>query len=498
MRTVRRQTRSFALASAVLLALAVAASWYLYRYLAMQQLKNLSERSNAAMTQVLFNDVADEIRNLLAASATMPDEELRASAIVASITRKVALLASGTTLIKVSIFDLTDRIAYSTDADMIGRRKTGNAGFGAARAGEVFSTTAWKDKINTLEGEISDRHVVESYVPIHGHHVMAYRAASPIIGVVKVLDDVSDALDHIERNGLRFLLITTAIMMVVYAGLIVIVWRSEVKVTTAVARAEAASQAKSDFLAQMGHELRTPLNAIIGFSEIIGNESMGPVGQPKYKAYAGYIFDSGKHLLKIVNDILDMVKAEPGMLTADLHVFDARDTLIKIEKLLDQRARELGVAVVLELEAPLGPIVTDEGRLRQIVLNILHNAIKFSPAGGQVTMRGRKTHADIVIEVADAGIGIAPEDLPKVMAPFGQVDSSLARTHEGTGLGLPVSKHLTELLGGTLDIESAVGKGTTVRVTLPLAGPAAKSAGGMELRSNPNEALASAPLRRIA
>ena len=339
MRTVRRQTRSFALASAVLLALAVAASWYLYRYLAMQQLKNLSERSNAAMTQVLFNDVADEIRNLLAASATMPDEELRASAIVASITRKVALLASGTTLIKVSIFDLTDRIAYSTDADMIGRRKTGNAGFGAARAGEVFSTTAWKDKINTLEGEISDRHVVESYVPIHGHHVMAYRAASPIIGVVKVLDDVSDALDHIERNGLRFLLITTAIMMVVYAGLIVIVWRSEVKVTTAVARAEAASQAKSDFLAQMGHELRTPLNAIIGFSEIIGNESMGPVGQPKYKAYAGYIFDSGKHLLKIVNDILDMVKAEPGMLTADLHVFDARDTLIKIEKLLDQRAR---------------------------------------------------------------------------------------------------------------------------------------------------------------
>ena len=331
---------------------------------------------------------------------------------------------------------------------------------------------------------------------------------SPVVGVIEVYDDVTDMLHHVERISLWFLFFVSAIMLAVYAGLIVIVWRSKrkmveeyarsVNLTAAVARAEAASQAKSDFLAQMGHELRTPLNAIIGFSEIIGNESMGPVGQPKYKAYAGYIFDSGKHLLKIVNDILDMVKAEVGKLSVDLHMLDARDTLIQVEKLLDQRARELGVAVVLELEAPLGPIVTDEGRLRQITLNILHNAIKFAPAGAQVTMRGRKTRTDIVIEVIDAGIGIAPEDLPKVMAPFGQVDSSLARSHEGTGLGLPVSRHLAELLGGTLAIESAVGKGTTVRVTLPLVGPAAESAGGAEFRSNPDKARAPAPLRRIA
>ncbi|MFN0044415.1 MAG: sensor histidine kinase [Alphaproteobacteria bacterium] len=507
MQTVRGYLVSFALASGVLLALVVAASWYLFRYMELHGLEKLSERNNVSVTQVFTNYAADEIRSLLAADADEPDGELLASA-VEGTRRKVALLTSGSTLAKVVIYDLTGRVVYSTDADMIGRRKTGNAGLDLARAGEVRSKSVWKDKINTLDGEISSRDVIETYTPVRGHQVKAYRVVSPVIGVVEVYDDVTDMLHIIEQHSLQFLLVVSAIMLPVYAGLIAIVWHNKLMMAAeharsaaliaAAARAEAASQAKSDFLAQMGHELRTPLNAIIGFSEIIESESLGPVGQSKYKAYAGYIFSSGKHLLKIVNDILDMVKVEAGKMTVDLQAFDARDTLIQVEQLLGERARDLGVAVVLELESPLGPIVSDEGRFRQIVLNILHNAIKFSSAGGQVTMRGRNTHADIVIEVIDTGIGIAPEDMAKVMAPFGQVDSSLARTHEGTGLGLPVSKRLAELLGGALEVESTVGKGTTIRVTLPLGGPTAEAAGRAPLRSNPNDAHAPTPLRRIA
>jgi PAS domain S-box-containing protein len=235
------------------------------------------------------------------------------------------------------------------------------------------------------------------------------------------------------------------------------------------AEAEAASRIKSEFLANMSHELRTPLNAVIGFSEIIRDAMMGPV-DTRYRDYARDIHNSGQHLLSLINDVLDLSKVEVGRL-------DLRDEPMQIavvvdscRRLIAERATRSGVDVVVALADGLPAVSADPLRIKQILLNLLANAVKFTPAGGRVTISAALAEdGGIEIAVADTGIGMRPADIPVALAPFRQIDDTLTRRFEGTGLGLPLAKKLTELHGGTLDIESAPGVGTTVRVCLPAA-----------------------------
>jgi len=232
--------------------------------------------------------------------------------------------------------------------------------------------------------------------------------------------------------------------------------------------AEAANRAKSEFLANMSHELRTPLNAVIGFSEIIAGEMLGPVGQPKYKNFAADVVKSGRHLLELINDILDTAKLEAGKTTIHLEptsIFNIVDDSIRMIR--DQAtAGEVELTSSFEEGVPL--IDADATRLRQIVLNLLSNAVKFTPAGGKIAVTVRHGAEKVFIAVSDTGIGMDALDIPKALEPFGQVDSSIARKYQGTGLGLPLSKLLTELHGGHLSIESERGRGTTVTVVLPI------------------------------
>lgn len=232
--------------------------------------------------------------------------------------------------------------------------------------------------------------------------------------------------------------------------------------------AEAASRAKSEFLATMSHELRTPLTAIIGFSEILHDESFGPLGTPQYRDYAGDILESGTHLLTLINDILDLSKAEAGKLELTETLIDVGGTIETVLRLLSERAHRAGLSLGSAL--PSYPVIirADERALKQILLNLLSNAIKFTPSGGSVQV-GMEQQADgrLTIFVRDTGIGIAAEDIPKAMTAFGQLDSSLSRQHEGTGLGLPLVRTLTELHGGDFRLDSALGIGTTAFVQLP-------------------------------
>jgi PAS domain S-box-containing protein len=232
--------------------------------------------------------------------------------------------------------------------------------------------------------------------------------------------------------------------------------------------AEIASRSKSDFLANISHELRTPLNAIIGFSEIMREELFGPLGGPQYREYIGDVFDSAQHLLDVINDILDIAKAEAGKLELVEDEVEIYTVAAAATRLVQERAQRGEVAIRMRLPPGLPTIEADERKLKQILLNLVTNSVKFTPPGGTIEIAARLNDAgDFLITVTDSGIGIAADNIATALAPFGQVDSKLARKYEGTGLGLPLSNAMVKLHGGELSIDSVVGEGTTVTIRLP-------------------------------
>jgi PAS domain S-box-containing protein len=233
-------------------------------------------------------------------------------------------------------------------------------------------------------------------------------------------------------------------------------------------QADFASRTKSEFLATMSHELRTPLNAIIGFSDMMKGEMYGPLGDTKYAEYARDINRSGVHLLDLINDILDLSKIEAGKTELRDEEVDVPAVLQTCLTLTEQGANAGDIEVVCNIASDLPTLFCEERKLKQIVINLLSNAIKFTPRGGRVMARLRiGSDDDFEIQVADTGIGIAYNDIPKALAPFSQIDSALNRKYEGTGLGLPLTTALVELHGGSLTLESTVGIGTTVTARFP-------------------------------
>jgi len=240
------------------------------------------------------------------------------------------------------------------------------------------------------------------------------------------------------------------------------------RLMTAQTLAESASRAKSEFLANMSHELRTPLNAIIGFSEIIKDQSFGPIGQPRYSEYAKDIYDSGGSLLELINDILDLTKVEAGKMELQKSFVDVADVMRRCLRLVKERAAKFNVRLRTSFDPNLPHLFADEGRLRQIAVNLLTNAVKFTPAGGDIVLSASVDQdGAIVISVADTGIGMSPPEIAVALERFGQTPSAQSRPNEGTGLGLPLTKTLVELHGGQLGIDSVPGKGTTVTVKFP-------------------------------
>lgn len=232
--------------------------------------------------------------------------------------------------------------------------------------------------------------------------------------------------------------------------------------------AELANRSKSEFLANMSHEVRTPLNAIMGFSEVMKNEVFGALGHARYREYADDILQSGIHLLELINDILDLARVEAGKLDLYPEDVDVEQAMRSCLRLTGERAEHGGLTLELNVARDLPLLSADERKLKQIFLNLLTNAVKFTPAGGRVTAGIDHDGAGgVTIAVADTGIGIPTDQIPKALSAFGQVDSALTRKVEGTGLGLPLTKSLVELHGGWLDIESTVGIGTTVTVHFP-------------------------------
>src|SRR6185295_5172984 len=237
-------------------------------------------------------------------------------------------------------------------------------------------------------------------------------------------------------------------------------------------RAEEANQAKSAFLANMSHELRTPLNAIIGFSEIMESGLFGPLGDTKYLEYCRDIGGSGRYLLDVISDILDMSKIEAGRMRFEVEEITLDALLADAVRLVAPRAEQKQLTLVAEIE-PAIRLMADRRTIKQIVINLLSNAVKFTPDGGRVTMRGRMAGGYVSIAVEDNGVGIPKAAMKNLGKPFEQVQSQLTKTHGGSGLGLAIAKSLAELHGGAMRIRSSLGVGTIVLVRLPVEGPAA-------------------------
>jgi two-component system CheB/CheR fusion protein len=228
------------------------------------------------------------------------------------------------------------------------------------------------------------------------------------------------------------------------------------------------AQVKTEFLANMSHELRTPLNSINGFSEVLYDETFGPLNV-KQKQYVNNVLTSGKHLLLLINQILDMAKIEAGKVKLTLSFLQMKSLLNEISLLVADMVSKKKIEMVLEIAEDMPNIEADELKVREIIYNLLSNAVKYTPEGGKIGIRAKKADSEIEVVVWDTGVGIASENMEKIFEGFFRVDTPYSRVTEGTGLGLPLSKKLVELHGGKLSVESeGLDKGTSVRFTLPI------------------------------
>ncbi len=318
--------------------------------------------------------------------------------------------------------------------------------------------------------------VVRSFVPI----VYERNGKKQVEGIVELVYDIT----HLWGSNLtliNWVMVPISVsMFIIMFGIIffsskraehIIARQHEMNLdlTTAKASAEEENREKSKFLANVSHELRTPLNAIIGFSEILKDEVMGPLGNDQYRDYVRDIHNSGVHLLSLINDILDYSKANAGKLDIEMSDVDVNKVIRASMRLVTPRAKDASVNLKEEVPKEHVVLKSDPKRLKQVLLNILSNSVKFTPPDGTITLLMWKNIQEntIVIEVKDTGVGIPSKSISKVMASFGQVENQLSRRYDGTGLGLPLSKKLVELMGGRLEIRSKEGQGTTVTITLP-------------------------------
>jgi len=248
--------------------------------------------------------------------------------------------------------------------------------------------------------------------------------------------------------------------------------RAERELREAEFRAVSANRAKSQFLANMSHELRTPLNTIIGFTEVLKNEIFGPLGSDRYHEYVDDVIASATLLLQLIEDILDITKHDSGKMVLQLGTVEADALAEGVIRMMRERAKRKDIKLESRVAGDLHSIVGDDRRLRQILLNLVSNAVKFTPNGGHVTLEIRGAEdGGWTLTVSDSGVGIASDDIDRAFQPFEQLGYFLVKKQQGTGLGLPLTKKLVEAHGGTIRLESQVGKGTTITVSLPAKPP---------------------------
>jgi two-component system cell cycle sensor histidine kinase PleC len=469
-----RLTRSFATVAALVMVAAALLISAFHWFWSLGELEKMGEQNNVNVARVLSNVLWARSGPLMETLASVDRETLKDRPEVKQLRADIMSFIEDAPIYRVKIFDRDGDIIFSTDPNQIGWNVRERPGFATAITGVVKNELARKNSFSLTESVTVDRDLMSSYIPIYRNG-----PGTEIVGVFEVYDDVTIFLRDINRGIALQVVLVLLTTLGVYLVLIWYVRRGDqlirdehersLELVHNVARAEAASKAKSQFLANMSHELRTPLNSVIGFAEILSSEGFGPLGDKRYLSYAKEIGDGGRNLLTIINNTLDLSKIELGTADVAFRPVDPVAVVRGAVQQLDRQIQDSGVAVSMEIDPRVPAMQSDETKLKQILLNVISNGLKFTPSGGRVTIKVVASGDDRLVrfEISDTGIGISADDVPIALAPFGQVDSALNRRYQGAGLGLPLAKGLAELLGGTLEIAGAPGSGTTVAIILP-------------------------------
>jgi len=450
-----------------------------YRQIAVGGMTREAEKHNVIFAHILAKELWPRLAPIIEEFEDSGHDRLRDHQLIEELDRAVFRLARGLPILKVKIFDLQGVTIYSTDDRQIGEDESANSYFlYASRDNQPATKLSHRKSFEGISGEVFHRNVVESYVPVR------VKDGSPS-AVLELYADVTDLTARIHDTTIYIVAISIVAFAIMYGLLLLVVRRAdrvlsaqyanlelkERELNLALEELRRANQAKSEFLAMISHELRTPLNAVIGFSELIREQIFGPLGHEKYREYASDIRDSSHHLLELINDVLDLSAIEAGKRVIQKEHVDIYSVAEECSMFVSGLASEKEIRIDLNLTDSIPPLHADRRSLVQILLNLLSNSVKYTPRGGSVELTAKVVNGSHILRVSDSGVGIPAEQIESLVDPFTQVKNSPYTSQEGIGLGLSIVDSLVKLHDGELGIESQVGQGTTVTVSLPSAGP---------------------------
>lgn len=475
--------RLFAIISLIIVVGFTGAAGIMFRNVAMDDVKRLIDRNNGSIAEGYIEsvwhmrrDVVALIKNNISEEDRKDPEKLK---LIQNFAQDTVRYFKQMPLIRVNIYNAAGSLLITSNVNygdsLVGTEISPDSSFiqSQFRGSYVSSQTIQQIKLhNSGEGI-----VLQTLVPIISDADKSVLGTPE--GMIELVTDLSTPLGNLKNVQIIGTLYIVGFFTVYIGILFFMAKRTESIITkqheanlelaAAAAMAQSENRDKSQFLANISHELRTPLNSIIGFSEIIKGNLAEGIDTRKFDGYVSDIHSSGVHLLSLINDILDYSKSEAGKLELEVAEVNLNKLVHNCVRLITPRAEAAQVLLVEALPKEILNIVTDSKKFKQILLNLLSNAVKFTPAGGEVRITAWSdiNNDSYMFEVRDTGIGIAPKDISVAMSPFGQVDSAMSRKYEGTGLGLPLSKKLVELMGGKFEISSEVGVGTTIRFSVP-------------------------------